>query len=113
MTWLPLVLAIGVMAACQHHTRANPSPLEDSWNFHGEPSQVRGGKMVVGELESVTYRAPASSGRAGLWEHKFGDGGVFAPSTRERPLLLEKNGRISFDAGKSPTHFVARAGIVQ
>jgi len=120
---LPVVYLAVLLGLLMARTRRNPSAEEDSATFHGEPGEVHHlsaaerrmpkEAMVVGKAESITYRTPANSKRAGLYVHRFGDGGLFAPDSTERPLLVEKNGRINLIEGKSPARFSPRVGLLR
>lgn len=113
MNPLAFLVVAGVFAVAHHHVKRNPSAEDDSFTFHGEHGEVKGGRMIVGEIESIKYRPPSGSQRSGVYEHRFGDGGSFAPSSKRKPLLVEKNGKIGFSQGKSPSYFDSRYGLMR
>jgi hypothetical protein len=88
-------------AACQCLALPNPSAEELSQIFHGRPDNVRDGRVVIGQVESITYRAPRSSRRAGLWEHAALDRGAFrAPAKRKTLLVADPTtGRVAIAGG--------------
>lgn len=112
-------LAAALMHLHGGPVRRNPDSLASrahqmSQAFHGEPNEVRGDQVVLGTLEEVTYRAPRTSQRAGLWTHNFGDFGVPFLHSKRRPLLVAdaRTGRVGIEQAGSPATFVDRAGIV-
>lgn len=77
---LPVALLSNAEHGRGHNDRRSSSMAEarrESEKFHGTPDLAlrvdRHPAVEVGELESITYRAPAGSRRAGRWEHKAGD----------------------------------------
>lgn len=71
--------------------------------------------LVVGTVESITYRpAPGSRRAAWNWEHKSGDRGQGKAIAREKPLLVvdPRTRRPHLVMNKSPMRFSARKGLV-
>lgn len=102
-------LAVGLQ-----HLHRNPSALQESTTFHGEPGEVRGGKVVLGELESLEYRAPQNSQRRGVWKHETNDYGLPVKLPGPKPLLVADphTNKIQIDLAGSKMHFDPRLGIL-
>jgi len=102
-------------AACGRLCIANPTAAEASALFHGTPTKTRDGKVVIGSLENVQYRAPAGSSRAGVtWDHAAGDRGMLRPRNRGRARLLAdpNTGKVELDTRGSGMRFDPRRGLV-
>ena len=107
--------AARMQAACGGLCISNPSPEEWSSLFHGTPTKTRDGTVVVGSLESLTYRAPAGSSRAGAhWVHESGDRGALRSRNRGRGRVLAdpKTGHVEVDLKGSGMRFDPSRGLV-
>jgi hypothetical protein len=103
-----------MVAACHGLAIRNPAAEDASLAFHGTPSLTRNGKVVVGQLEEVVYRAPRRSKRAGTWSHQAGDRGLLATPNRGRATLLAdpKSGRVELDTRGSGLRFSPTRGLI-
>lgn len=120
---LRLPLALDFLKGGHRHTRANPScgvcranpsGAEASAMFHGRPDLTRNGRVVVGDIEEIVYRAPDGSKRAGApWRHVAGDtGGLGRNRGRARLLADPNSGALAIDTRGSGVRFDNRRGIV-
>jgi hypothetical protein len=111
-----LRLALDFLHGGQDHVRRNPScpACDASRQFHGTDRFTRGGKVLVGDLESVVYRAPRGSSRQGLWEHQAGDRGIPFLRNRKRARLVAdpKSGKLELDTRGSGVRWSPNKGIV-
>lgn len=120
---LRLPLALDFLRGGHRHTRANPScgvcrmnpsSAEASSLFHGRPDLTRNGRVLVGDIEEIVYRAPDGSRRAGApWRHVAGDtGGLGRNRGRARLLADPNSGALAIDTRGSGVRFDNRRGIV-
>lgn len=120
---LRLPLALDFLRGGHRHTRANPSCHVCRMNpssavassmFHGRPDLTRNGRVLVGDIEEIVYRAPDGSRRAGApWRHVAGDtGGVGRNRGRARLLADPNSGALAIDTRGSGVRFDNRRGIV-
>ena len=115
-----LRLALDFLHGGRSHARRNPTcgtcaaAREASEAFHGEPHETARGKVVVGQLEQIGYRAPARSSRAGLWVHEAGDTGIPFMRNRGRARILAdpKTGAVSLDTKGSGLRWSRSRGLV-
>jgi len=92
----------------------NPTSAEASAMFHGRPDLTSNGRVVVGDIEEIVYRAPSGSKRAGVpWRHIAGDtGGLLRNRGRARLLADPNTGAMTLETRGSGVRWNARRGIV-
>lgn len=118
-----LPMALDFLRGGHRHTRTNPScavcrsnptGAEASSLFHGRPDLTANGRVLVGDVEEIVYRAPSGSRRAGTpWRHVAGDtGGLIRNRGRARLLADPNSGALMLDTRGSGVRFSPRKGIV-
>jgi hypothetical protein len=119
-------LALDLLSGGRSHARsnpgcavclANPSAQDAAERFHGASGRglTKGGKVVLGEVESIRYRPAAASRRGGAdWVHESGDFGLGPIRSRRRPLLVAdpNTGKPQLDMSTSPMRFQPGRGLV-
>jgi hypothetical protein len=120
---LRLPFALDLLFGGQQHARhnpdcrvcrRNPTSSEASARFHGRSDLTAGGRVLVGDIEEIVYRAPHGSRRAGApWRHRAGDTGGLVRNRGRAKLLADPNtGELSIASRGSGVKFDNRRGIV-